>query len=435
MSGMNRPRPQPRGRGLETGRSRGRAGMVALACLSMAMTACSGSSGATGSSNSPVAGGSSGSSVSAAVPSAAGQAAVLPTAKAAVAAAEGKAAGEKLGSAKLPTLKVAYLRYVAADSADQLDYQALTAATKALGWKVDACDGQGNPTVMLSCGRSLLAQNPDVFIDDGIPGSLIGPVLQEAKSKNIPTVSFSGTLNPCAPYDACYTAPDGQMGELLASYVKGKLSSLPGNQQQMIVQTFPADWGVARVDSLNKQLAASSVKVVAKPAADATNLVAGTQQQITSLLGQYPDVRAVWVTFDGAVSGAAQAVAARFAGQKFPDAPMVVTFYQEPQTLQDIAQGKVTATVYESLGWDAFVSVDQVLEHVARGTAFNSNPQPAYPGDNLEFWQPRIIDQSNVGSASYPASPVNYAAYFAAKWKAEFGIDDAALTTALNPLP
>ena len=156
---------------------------------------------------------------------------------------------------------------------------------------------------------------------------------------------------------------------------------------------------------------------------------------MTSLLGQYPDARAVWITFDGAVSGAAQAVAARYSGKSFPDAPMVVTFYQEPQTLQDIQQGKVTATVYESLGWDAFVTVDQALEHIARGTAFNSNPQPTYPGKDLEFWQTRIIDKSNVGDASYPASPVDYASYFAAKWKAEFGINDASLANALNPLP
>lgn len=352
-----------------------------------------------------------------------------------MAAAEGRAAGQKLGTAKLPKLKVAYLRYVAADAADQLDYKALTAAAGALGWKIDACDGQGNPTVMLSCGRSLLAQQPDVFIDDGIPGALLGPVLREAKSKNIPTVSFSGTLNPCAPYDACYTAPDGQMGQILADYVKGKLSTLPAGQQKMIVQTFAADWGAARVDALDKVLKGSSVNVVAKPAADATNLVAGTRQQITNLLGQYPDTKAVWITFDGAVSGAAQAVAARYSGQQFPKAPMVVTFYQEPQTLQDITQGRVTATVYESLGWDAFVSIDQVLEHAARGTSFASNPQPTYPGGNLEFWQPRIIDKSNVGSGSYPESPVDYPAYFAAKWKAEFGINDAALSTALNPLP
>ena len=207
------------------------------------------------------------------------QPALLPTAKASVAAAEGKAAGEQLGTAKLPHLTVGYLRYVAADSADQLDYKALKAATNALGWKVKTCDGQGNPTVMVSCGRTLLAQNPDVFIDDGIPPSLIGPILQEAKSKKIPTLSFSGTLNPCAPYDACYTAPDGEMGQKLADYVKSKLESVPSQQRGMIVQTFPADWGVARVDALTKSLSGSDVKVVAKPAADATNLVAGTSSR------------------------------------------------------------------------------------------------------------------------------------------------------------
>jgi len=360
----------------------------------------------------------------------------LPTANPAVAASEGTAAGQQLGTAKAPKSRtVAYLRFIAADSSDQLDYKAFTAAASAFGWKVIQCDGQGNPTVMLSCGRTLLADHPDAFVDDGIPPSLIGPVLQQAKAANIPTISFSGTLNPCAPYDACFTAPDGEMGTLLAQYVVKKMSSLPAGEQQMIVQKFPADWGVARVNAIQPVFAGSKVKVVASPTADPTNLVPGTQQQVTSLTVQYPNTRAIWITFDGAVSGAAQAMSAKFAGKQFPNAPMVVTFYQEPETLSLIQQGKVTATVYESLGWDAFVVVDQLAEHFARNKAFATSPQPAYPGKNLEFWQPRIIDASNVGSGSYPASPVDYPAYFAAKWKAEFGLSDSSMATALNPIP
>jgi hypothetical protein len=75
-----------------------------------------------------------------------------------------------------------------------------------------------------------------------------------------------------------------------------------------------------------------------------------------------------------------------------------------------------------------------LAEYLARHKAFAKSPQPVYPGKDLEFWQPRIIDQSNLGTGS-PQSPVDYPAYFAAKWKVEFGVKDASLATALNPIP
>lgn len=413
---------------------RGFVAAAGIACVALAASACGSSSSKSSAASpspastaAPATSGSSGGSSSASL---------LPTANPATAAAEGAAAGKQLGTAKLPQGKtIAYLRYIASDTSDQLDYQAFTAAAGALGWKVVQCDGQGNPTVMLSCGHTLLAEHPDAFVDDGIPPSLIAPVLQQAASEHIPTVSFSGTVSPCAPYSACYAAPDAQMGSLLAKWVAQKLSPLPAGQQQMIVQTFPSDWGNARVNAIAPALAGTQVKVVAKPTADATNLVAGTQQQVTDLTSQYPNAKAVWITFDGAASGAAQAVATKYAGSHFPNAPMVVTFYQEPETLQLIKKGEIAATVYESLGWNAFVTVDQLAEYFARNTPLSSASRPVYPGGNLQFWQPRIIDSSNVGSGAYPASPVDYPAYFAAKWKAEFGVNDTSLATALNPIP
>ncbi len=405
------------------------ASLVAAACGSSSSGSTTGS-GPTNSSGSSGSSGSTGGSASALTP------AKLVTADATVAADEGKAAGEKLGSTTAPKGKtIAYLRFIASDSSDQLDYKAFTAAADALGWKVVPCDGQGNPTTMLSCGHTLLAGHPDALVDDGIPQSLIAPIIQQAKSSKIPVLSFSGTLNPCAPYDGCYTAPDGQMGKLLAEYAAKKLGTLPADQQEMIVQKYPADWGNARTDAIAGAISGTSVKVVASPTADPTNLVPGTQQQINALTSQYPNARAVWITFDGAAAGASQAVAAKFPGKQFPNAPTVLTFYQEPETLKLIKDGKIGATVYESLGWDAFVTVDQLAEHFARQTPFSTSAQPTYPGKDLEFWQPRIIDSSNVGDGSYPSSPVHYPAYFAAKWKAEFGVNDTALVNSLNPIP
>lgn len=333
---------------------------------------------------------------------------------------------------KLPKLTIGYLRFIASDPSDQADYNAIKTAASALGWKVIPCDGQGNPTVMIACGHTLLSDNINAFIDDGIPQSLIAPILSQAKAKGIPRLTFSGTLYTHNLYSGTYTAPDEQMGYILGKWIAAKLEKLPKAQRQMIVQQYPADWGNARVIGLHKALAGTGIKIAATPTADPTNLVQGTQDQISTLLNGNLNVRAVWVTFDAAGTGAATAVHQKFLGKKFPNAPLVTTFYQAPATISMIKSGQLSATVYESLGWDAFVTIDMLAQYEAKHQPFPQTAQPSYGPKNI-FWQPRVIDSSNVNKPLTP--PVNYVKYFANKWHKEFGVNTSGMAKQLNPLP
>jgi len=382
--------------------------------IAVAIAACSSASSSSVQQNSSSPPASQASQPSPAASSSGASAAQVNTA----ALAAAKAAGSPT---KVPTETIGYLRYIAADSSDQRIYNAFVAAADVLGWKVISCDGQGNPTVMVQCMNTLLADHPAAIVNDGIPQSLIATGLQQAKSEGIPTVYTGGSLTPANLYTAGYVPPDAAMGQMLGNYIVQQLSKLSGTQD-VIAQTFAAPWGQARVNSLTTAIKGTNVKIVAQPAADATNLVQGTQSQISSLLTQYPNAKAVWVTFDGAVSGAAQAVAAKYPGESFPQAPMVATFYDELQTLQLIRQGMVTVTVAEPLEWCSWVAADQLAEYFARKTPLSQSVRPDY-GADMTFWQPTLVTKANLPPAGQLVTPpVNFVSFFKTKWHAEFGV-------------
>lgn len=332
--------------------------------------------------------------------------------------AAAKAAGSTMS---IPKETIGYLRYIAADSSDQRIYDAFVAAAKVLGWTVNTCDGQGSPPVMVQCMNTLLAGHPSAIVNDGIPQTIISAGLAQAKTQNIPVIYTGGTLSPANDYSAGYVPPDAEMASMLAGYITKQLKTQSGTQD-MIAQGFAAPWGQTRVDALTKAIAGTNVKIVASPQADATNLVQGTQNQISALLTQYPSTKAVWVTFDGAVSGAAQAVAAKYPGEQFPQRPLVATFYDELQTLQLIQQGQVDVTVAEPLEWCSWVAVDQLAEYFARHTALSTSTQPNY-GAGMTFWQPTIVTKSNLpASGQLVTPPVNFVQFFQTKWHAEFGV-------------
>lgn len=411
------PRPAPRRR-----RRRLPAIVGSLAVAFLAAACSSTSSSSAPSSSASTSSSSASTSSSAASTSSTGPSTAELTSLAATAA---KADGPVVS---VPSETIGYLRYVAADYSDGLMYNSFVQAAKVLGWKVVSCDGQGTPSVMAACMSTLIADHPNAIVNDGIPQSLIAAGLQQAKADGITLVYTSGTLAPGSQaiysgtnlYDAGYTTPDQQMGVDLANYVVKQLSSVSGTKQ-MIDQTFPvAEWGVVRNLGLESVLKSHpSIKIVASPQANSANLVQGTTTTISALLSQYPQAKVVWITFDGTVSGAAQAIQAKYAGQTFPNAPLLVTFYADPQTDQLISQGVVSAAVNVQLQACSWIAVDQLAQYFARKTPLSPDVRPNYSG--LNFFQTQIITKANVPAGNaFPAPPVNYVKYFTAKWHDEF---------------
>jgi ABC-type sugar transport system substrate-binding protein len=338
---------------------------------------------------------------------------------------DAKADGTKV---KVPKETIGYLRYVADDYADAEMYDSFVQAASVLGWKVVQCNGAGVPATMASCMNTLIADHPAAIVNDGIPQSLIAAGLREADAKGIETIYTSGTLSPSSTsvyggtnlYRAGYTTPDQEMGTDLSQYVLKELGG-SSKQAQLIDQTYPvAEWGVVRNNGLVSSLKGTDVHIVATPQADPTNLTEGTNSSLSALLTQYPKAKVVWVTFDGSVGGAAEAVQAKFPGDTFPKSPLLVTFYSDPQTDALIRQGVVSAAVNDSLQWCSWVAVDQLAQHLSRKAALSPEVRPSY-GAGLDFWKPQVVTKANVPAGNQPpAAPVNYVTFFKDKWTDEF---------------
>jgi ABC-type sugar transport system substrate-binding protein len=184
---------------------------------------------------------------------------------------------------------------------------------------------------------------------------------------------------------------------------------------QMLLQTFPAAWSAKRVEGLESVIADAGIEVVDTWEADPTNMVDGTNADVTTKLQQFPDVDAVWINFSVASIGAAQAIGALPEDQQ----PLLVTFYANPATLADINAGRVDAAVDEALEWQSWAGVDAVMQLIARGQEPSQERAPTYNGVNLSVRQ--VIDSSNApADGEAIASPVDYVGLFQAKWCTEF---------------
>jgi ABC-type sugar transport system substrate-binding protein len=343
----------------------------------------------------------------------------LTGALAAQAAKAGAAAGKAAGTgAKLKQLTVGYLDIIGGiESADRVD-NSLRTAFQHLGAKWVYCDGQGSPTKWATCGNSLIAQGVDIIALTGIDPSTIPSVLQAAKSKNIPIVDFGGAVGP--GYATAFAPNEPKAGAVLAAYLKAKLSSQPGTSD-ILTLGYPVSWAQQRTAQLTKVVAGDpNLNIAQKATTDPTNLIAGTQKTVTDELTADPNLKAIWADFDTAGQAAGQVVASKFAGKKFPDKPLLVTFHADPSTQSLMRSGAIDAVVdvnYDATAWEL---ADAVAEHFA-----HNKPWPKYSvgktypgiGDPVAY---QIVTGANLPPANtYVAPKVDAVTYFITKWKTE----------------
>jgi ABC-type sugar transport system substrate-binding protein len=308
---------------------------------------------------------------------------------------------------------VGYLQWVYADEAGKRIEDAAADAVDFLGWDYVTCDAGGDPAQMPICGNQLLDQDIDVMLTDGIPEEFIQDVLEQADAAGIPVLSAGGEVDPRNFYLASYASDDTDMGFQVGEQIKSELPD-GGN---CIVQTFPAAWSAKRSDGLAQSLDGSNIVVVDTWENDPTNMVEGTEADVTTKMQQF-DVDCVVIHFSVASIGAANAV-----GAAFPDGggPVVLTFYANPTTVDDIRSGRLTGAVDEKLEWQSWAQVDAVAQLLAREVAPSQERAPDYGGINFSVRQ--MVTSANTpdtGDVPAPDPPGDYAEFFRTKWCADF---------------
>ena len=224
-------------------------------------------------------------------------------------------------------------------------------------------------------------------------------------------ISGGGEVEPRDFYIASFASDDTDLGVQLANWLTEQLP----DGGDIITQTFPADWSVNRINGLNSVIEGGNINVVDTWEADPTNMVDGTNADVTSKLQQYPDVKAVWINFSVASIGAAQAIGA----MPEEDQPLLVTFYANPATVADINAGHVDAAAEEALEWQSWAGVDALMQLVARGQPPSQERAPTYNGVNFSVRQ--VVDTTNAPADGPPvASPFDHVSFFQSKWCTEF---------------
>ncbi len=322
---------------------------------------------------------------------------------------------------ELPDITIGYLQWIYADEAGKRIEDAAKEAVDFLGWGWISCDANGDPAQMPVCGNQLLDDGIDVMLTDGIPEAFITDVLERAEEEGVPVLSAGGEVDPRNFYIASFASDDTDLGVQLANYVA---EQFPGGAR-IIVQEVPTAWSDKRITGLNSVIEGTGIEIVDLWEGDFANLVAGTEADVTTKLQQFEDIDAVWINFSVASIGAASAIGALYPDGDDPDRPLLVTFYANPTTVNDIRAGRVDAAVDEKLEWQSWAQVDAVAELLAFGTHPSQERAPDYDGINFSVRQVVTIDTVNAMPADStevpaPDPPGDYEEYFRNKWCGQF---------------
>jgi len=337
--------------------------------------------------------------------------------------AEGIKAAARAGKpVKLPKKKAGILQIAGAVVSAQRAERGLQAALKAIGWTFVRCDAQGDPAKMEACGQSLLNQKIDVLFNLGNEPSLINPTLQRAKRENVLVIAFGGIVTG-SPLEYNYAPNEPLVGRVLADHMISELAKLPGTKP-IAIWDFPAIWASSRTNQLRKKLAGNpSIKIEYNSTVDGMSVVEGTRAGVAAQLTQTPDLKGIWIAYDSAAFGAAQAVAQKFPGKSFPDAPCIYTFHADQPNLEALRRGDICAlsdSAYDNSGW---IAVDQAAEWFARKRTPSRKLDGAY-GKSVDFMKPILVTRTRnlPPPGKFVEAPNSAMTFFKAKWEAEFGI-------------
>lgn len=393
---------------------------VAALLVVLAVAACGSSS-----SNSTSSGASSGAASSSSTSSTASSAPTTSAASApsgpgaAQAAALGKAAAGREGSpVSLPHETIGLVNVTGQSEAAVRLVNAAKEATQKLGWTLLVQDAQGDPAKAESETAGFVNQHVNAILDLSNPTEAITQALAAAKAANIPVIDFGGIQDPSPNIEAGFYVDEHQFGAALGKYIA---SVVPKNSQIAIFTGSIFLAGQIRVAEIKSALQGSGIQVVATHETDFTNVGTDTMQAAKAILLAHPKLAAIVGSIDNQLPPTAQAI------QAAGDCGKVKLFnvYDDMSNLAQIRSGCATAIVSSPVEPDAWASLDALAEMFARHTTLATGwtaVTPIYKVDMRNGSAIKVITKSNVPPAGQYVPPtINTAAFFDAKWAAEFG--------------
>ncbi|WP_437773364.1 sugar ABC transporter substrate-binding protein [Arthrobacter sp. KNU40] len=281
---------------------------------------------------------------------------------------------------------------------------AFVAAAKALGWRTETIDPQGDPLKMQAAVQSAITQGASGMFA-GASAEQIGPaLLAKAREAGIVMMNFGGDNDPTGPagWSATMNVDFGPPAPALAAYV-AKASN--GGAHVLVLDNSEYDIVHNGVTSFKQALeqdcpSCNVVDVMDTAVADMDqSLTARVQAELQA----HPEINYINVTIDAIGSEAATAI------QQLGLAGKVKLVGTDglPQTMQFVDQGVQAATYARSwdlMGWGVADEMNRIFnqEPVAkdsRGFVTENYPTQLIDKSNL----PADITKNWSGGAAYEA--------------------------------
>jgi ABC-type sugar transport system substrate-binding protein len=271
---------------------------------------------------------------------------------------------------------------------------------------------------MSSCGETLLNEGAKVLYLIAIPPEVIQPTLKRAKAESIPAISYAGGTNPSPLMAGQYEGLEAEQGKVDGEKLLELLKGTSGEKQVALFTSF-VNFAATRAKTFKEAIASEpNIKIVTSKEVSPENSIGSTEKGTSAILNQYPKLAAIVTTWDDAIVGAARAVNQKSPGAQFPARPLLLSFDAVKVTQPWIARGVVNGVADVANDTPAWAAVDQTAAFYARKKHI-SKANPEYPG--IKLMKVNWITKENLPpEGTYVPPPFEPAAYFGAKWKAEY---------------
>jgi len=317
-------------------------------------------------------------------------------------------AGAQSAAKTPPKITVGFLQILGASPSAQRNQAHFARAAKALGWKVNVVDAQGDPAKMASGIQSFVTQKVKAIVTIAVAPASAQQALTAAKKAGIPAITIAGpNPDPNKLYAAQIAPNDSALGAISAQHLCDTL----GKGAKIVAQLFPPLDALERRDTVAKAVFAHcGVTIVASHQVDFANAVADSTKSTLDMLRAHPEATGVWADQDFEFSAAVNAINQLGKGKKVK----VFGFLAGAETLGTLRKGLPAVSLadadYNPCAW---LAADQLLQYFDNKKPIDPNAQyNIYPINTV------LITNTNVPKTGNEYPYPDPAKFFRARWKA-----------------
>jgi ribose transport system substrate-binding protein len=314
--------------------------------------------------------------------------------------------GPTSGPKAQPDKKVTMITCSFAVEGCKLPADTVPALREALGWSINAVDGQGNPKVYNQAIQSAINQNADGIVLIGISSAVVAAQLKAARQAGIVVASWDSANEPASDgVTINVDAPGELQGQVLASYL---ISETEGETKALVVDDPEFNAVVAWVKGATETFEDCATCTIEESFdIAAADIATNVPKQFVATLRQHPDINVIVAPYNAAIIPTVPAMAAAGVG----DQAKMGTFSAIKAGFTFLEQKKLAALVAEPHQWGTWATFDQM------NRVFADQPQVEQNVPIRLFTDTEPADE--LPSGGEWDGDIDYQSYFTRIWSGE----------------